>query len=116
MKRVGRYAVILMAATILVPAGCARDKPNRIPFNGVTFKSKTKAVDKKVSRADFTSTIYKVSQSLEGAKEAARHQGTIYCVTNYGNSDVVWSVGPDIETARLPIVDDTITFRGKCDP
>lgn len=108
--------MLLLAATLVITAACARDNPNRVPFNGVVFKTRTKPVDKKVSRADFTSTIYRVSQSVEGAREAARYQGTIYCVTNYGSSDIDWMVGPDSDAGRLAIVDDTITFRGKCDP
>jgi hypothetical protein len=116
MMNGGRKALIFLVTVLLVPLGCARDNPNRIPFDGVLFKSKTKAVDKKVSRADFTATIYRVSQSIDGAREAARYQGTIYCVTNYGSSDIAWTIGPDSEPGRLAIVDDTITFRGTCDP
>lgn len=108
--------LVLMAATLAVPVACGRDNPNRVPFDGVVYKSKTKPVDKKVSRADFTSTIYKVSQSLDGAREAARYQGTIYCVTNYGTSDIAWTIGPDTEPGRLAVVDNNITFRGRCDP
>lgn len=111
-----KIAVVLLAASVAVPVGCARDNPNHVPFDGVVFKSKTKAVDKKVSRADFTTTIQKASQSLDGAREAARYQGTIYCVTNYGSSDIEWIVGPETEQGRLTIVDDAITFRGRCDP
>ncbi|WP_424986050.1 hypothetical protein [Microbulbifer sp. S227A] len=107
---------LLLAAALAGPVACGRDNPNRVAFDGVIFKSKTKAVDKKVSRADFTSTIYKVSQSLDGAREAARYQGTIYCVTNYGTSRIAWTIGPDTEPGRLAVVDNNITFRGKCDP
>lgn len=115
MKMSVKTVLVLMAATLTIPVACGRDNPNQVPFDGVVFKSKTKAIDKKVSRADFTSTIYKVSQSLDGAREAARYQGTIYCVTNYGTSDIAWTIGPDTELGRLAIVDNNITFRGKCD-
>lgn len=115
MKISAKTVLVLMAATLTVPVACGRDNPNLVPFDGVVFKSKTKPVDKKVSRADFTSTIYKVSQSLDGAREAARYQGTIYCVTNYGTSDIAWTVGPDTEAGRLSVVDNNITFRGRCD-
>lgn len=111
-----KTALVLLAATLVVPVACGRDNPNRVPFDGVVFKSKTKAVDKKVSRADFTSTIYDVSQSLDGAREAARYQGTIYCVTNYGTSNIAWTIGPETDAGRLAIVDNNITFRGSCDP
>ncbi|MEY8830623.1 hypothetical protein AB9K34_19810 [Sedimentitalea sp. XS_ASV28] len=112
----GKTVLLLLVAALAGPVACGRDNPNRIAFDGVIFKSKTKAVDKKVSRADFTSTIYKVSQSVDGARDAARYQGTIYCVTNYGSSRIAWTIGPETEISRLAIVDDTITFRGKCDP
>ncbi len=112
----GKTVLLLLVAALAGPVACGRDNPNRIAFDGVIFKSKTRAVDKKVSRADFTSTIYKVSQSVDGARDAARYQGTIYCVTNYGSSRIAWTIGPDTEISRLAVVDDTITFRGKCDP
>jgi hypothetical protein len=103
-------------ALLFVLTACSGQDVNDIAFDGILFKAKTAPVDKKVSRADFIATIYGASASLEGAREAARYEGTKYCVTNYGTSDVDWSVGPDSDPARLTIVDGDISFRGRCDP
>jgi hypothetical protein len=108
-----RLAALAILATL---AACSGRNANEIAFDGILFKTKTSAVDKKVSRADFTATIYAASASLDGAREAARYEGTKYCVTNYGTSDIDWVVGPDSDPARLTLVDNNITFRGRCDP
>ncbi len=102
-----------MLATV---PGCAGSNKEAIAFDGVVFKARTRPVDKKVSRADFTATIFKVSRSLDGARQAARFEGTKYCIENYGSSAVDWSIGPDTDPGRLRVADDAITFRGRCDP
>ncbi len=112
-----RLSMISLICTALVAlGGCSRDDPNQVAFDGVLFKSKTGAIDKKVSRADFTVTVFEVSQSLDGARAAAGYEGTKYCVTNYGTSDIEWTVGPETEPGRLAVVDNAITFQGRCDP
>ncbi|AVO37207.1 hypothetical protein [Pukyongiella litopenaei] len=101
---------------VVVPAGCSTFKRDegRIAFDGVYFRSKTAAVDKKVTLADFTTTVKGVSASFDGAREAGRYEGTRYCISNYGTSKIDWSVGPDTDPQRLTIVDDTLTFSGRC--
>ncbi|MFD3189290.1 hypothetical protein ACFMPD_03315 [Sedimentitalea sp. HM32M-2] len=107
---------ICAAAVLIVVAGCSGRDANAVAFDGVVFKAKTAAVDKKVSRADFTATIFDVSRSLDGARQAAGYEGTKYCIENYGTSVIDWSVGPETEPGRLQVADDAITFRGRCDP
>jgi len=110
--KIGTACVVMALA---VGAGCSRKNANVIAFDGVIFKAKTAAVDKKVSRADFTTTIFGVSSSLDGAREAARYEGTKYCIANYGTSVIDWTVGPDTDPAQLRVVDNAITFRGQCE-
>ena len=66
------------------------------------------------ARDEFTVTARPVSASLEGAREAARYEATVYCVNRYGRSDIAWTVGPDSPDAALPIADDTLTLAGRC--
>ena len=106
---------ICLVALVAVVAGCNRDK-DAIAFDGFVFRAKTAAIDKKVSRADFRSTIQDAGRSLDGAREAARYEGTKYCIANYGTSKVEWSVGPDSDASLLTLVDGDLTFRGRCDP
>ncbi|SFT63622.1 hypothetical protein [Sedimentitalea nanhaiensis] len=105
-----------LVAAVAVVSGCSGKRKDAFAFHGVVFKAKTRPVDKKVSRADFTATIFDATQSLDGAREAARYEGTKYCIANYGTSMIDWSVGPESEPGRLSVSDNAITFRGRCDP
>ncbi|MGZ2258304.1 hypothetical protein [Roseobacter sp. A03A-229] len=59
-------------------------------------------------------TAAPVSASLLGAREAARYEATIFCVTEYGSSAIEWVVGPDDADEVLPITNDTLTLEGAC--
>lgn len=106
---------LIVIAALATGAGCSGKKKDRVAFDGVVFKTKTKPVDKKKSLADFTTTIFDVSRSLDGAREAAAYEGVKYCIANYGTSEINWVVGPDTEPENLTVVDDDITFQGQCD-
>jgi hypothetical protein len=83
-------------------------------FDGQKFRTKTEAVGD--DRQDFQVAVFKVSQSVTGALQAADYDATRYCVKNFGNSDKSWiDGGPDAEGAKLRVVDDTLTFRGRCE-
>jgi hypothetical protein len=107
---------VLCAASLLVASGCTKREDKLTPFDGHYFKAKIKPVDKKASRADFTTTIWAVSQSLDGARQAGHYEGTKYCIAQYGSSKINWAVGPDTAPENLTIVDDTLTFAGRCEP
>ncbi|WP_425046164.1 hypothetical protein [Primorskyibacter sp. S87] len=107
---------LTLAAAALVLAGtlgCTRPE-NRVLFDGLYFPSKSKAVDKKVSRAEFTATVNKVSQSFDSARKAAEYEGIRYCIVNYGTSRIDWLVGPDTDPAQLRIEKDSLTYQGTC--
>ncbi|KIN64694.1 hypothetical protein Z946_3586 [Sulfitobacter noctilucicola] len=99
----------LLAIGVL--GGCANSK-NRLAFDGQYFRTKVAKVDGQ--RDIFTVRIRDVSRSLDGAREAGRHAGVSYCVKNYGDSDITWSVGPDTPPEQLQISDDTLVFQGIC--
>ena len=113
--RKGRLVLAGLICAVVVTTGCSGQKrENRMLFNGYYFPVKAKAIDKKVSLADFTVTVDKASQSPDDAREAGRHGGTVYCIANYGTSEIEWSLGPDSDPAQLRIVDDKFTFSGTC--
>lgn len=119
--RGGRLA--LLAACVLVvslSAGCAKREDKffvyEVDGQQAIFRSKSSAVDKKVTLADFLVTVRDVSQSLDGARAAGRNEATKYCIAQYGTSQVKWNVGPDTAAEYLRVVDDTLTFSGRCDP
>ncbi|MFT6091127.1 hypothetical protein [Sulfitobacter sp.] len=105
-----RFFVI--ACTIAaVLAGCTSQE-DRVAFDGIYFKTKVSKVDGQ--RDVFTLLVKSASRSIEGAREAARYEATVYCVNNYGSSDIVWVVGPDTPADNLRLVDDSLTFSGSC--
>jgi len=106
----------LCVGALLLSAGCERREDKLEPFDGFYYKAKASTVDKKISLADFTTTVWGVSQSLEGARLAGGYEGTKYCIAQYGTSKIKWSVGPDTAVESLRIVDDTLNFAGRCDP
>ncbi|MDX2483112.1 MAG: hypothetical protein QNK42_05580 [Pseudodonghicola sp.] len=103
-----------VAALCLLAVGGCTNKDKQIRFDGQHFKTKAKAVDRKVSVAEFTVEIKKVSQSLKGARAAGGYAGTRYCVTKYGSSGIDWAIGPETAPETLVIDRDTLTFRGTC--
>ncbi|MFK7743465.1 MAG: hypothetical protein AB8B47_00315 [Roseobacter sp.] len=107
MKRLSAAFVIL--ATVLTACGPDADD---ILFDGEFFRTKIKT--ERGSRQNFVVTARPVQASLEGAREAARYEATVYCVNRYGRSDIIWAVGPDSPDEELPISGDTLTFEGQC--
>ncbi|MFK7752006.1 MAG: hypothetical protein AB8B51_05610 [Sedimentitalea sp.] len=94
-------------------AGCEED-PNRLPFDGFYFKSKTSKF--KDGLDEFTVTVFEATRSLDGARQAAGFEGTRYCIANYGTSKIVWAVGPQTALDALSVSDDQVVFSGRCNP
>lgn len=118
LRTYGRRAGLALAGVALIAsvAGCTKREDKLFPFDGHYYKVKSGAVDKKVTLVDFTLTVSQVSQSLDGAREAGGYEGIRYCIKNFGSSDIDWKVGPETEPQHLTIVDDTLTFAGRCNP
>jgi predicted small secreted protein len=103
---------LALAATVVL-AACNRGEED-ILFDGQKYK--TKARKEADDLAVFVASITPVSASLDGAREAGRYEGTKYCIENYGTSKIKWTVGPDTDPETLTISDDTLVFRGECNP
>ena len=85
---------------------------DEILFDGQRFRASLDADND--ARQNFIVSVRPVSASLEGAREAGRYEGTVYCVNRYGSSDIIWVVGPDSPDEALPISGDTLTLQGSC--
>ncbi|NOD61789.1 MULTISPECIES: hypothetical protein [unclassified Ruegeria] len=112
--KISKTLVVVLALVSVSACGLIRPSEDRLLFDGQAFRTKAKAVDKKKSPADFTVVVKGVSASLDGAREAGRHEGTKFCVQNFGSSRIDWKVGPDTEPQQLTIADDQLTFAGTC--
>lgn len=109
-----RTAIVTLVVAAIALTACSGEERG-IAFDGVYFKTKTKTVDKK-NLSVFTTSISPVSASVQGALAAARHQGTTYCIQNFGTSRIDWTNSPYAEPETLAVVDDTLTFQGTCRP
>ncbi len=105
-----RTAFITCAALAAL-TGCT-DPSRQVLFDGMQFNGRTN-IDKDDKR-NFVATASPVSQSLQGAREAARFEGTSYCVRKYGRSDIEWGASPDADATELNIVEDVLTVQGRC--
>ena len=104
-------AVCISLAGLLVLSACGPDD-DALFFDGFQYNTRVKSERK--TREDFIVTARPVSNSLLGAREAARHQAISYCIEQYGSSAIDWVVGPDSPDEELPIDGDTLTLQGTC--
>ena len=102
---------ILSTLALSMLAGCT-NPDDQVRFDGLLFNGRLTA-DKEDTRS-FVASVTPVSQSLEGAREAARYEGTTYCIRKYGRSDIDWTASPEAEATALNIVEDTLTVQGRC--
>ncbi len=103
---------VLSGIVVLVGlAGCA-PPDNAVLFDGQRYFGRLQA-DSEDRRA-FTATVSPVSKGLAGAREAARHEGTYYCVTKYGHSYITWTIDPDAPETSFDLSDDRLTVQGRC--
>ena len=99
---------LLLGASVL--AGC--NDSDRVQYDGQYFRAKVAKVDKRVDV--FTVTIKDPTRSIEGARAAAHHEGTSYCVGNFGTSDIIWNIDPLDAEAQVTVVDNALVFQGRC--
>lgn len=99
---------------VLLVSACQERRADRIAFDGVFFRSNASNLDR--LRDNFEVTVRPVSASLEGARDAGRHEAIRYCIKNFGSSDITWIAGPDAEDGTLNISGDRLVLRGTCTP
>ncbi|MDO6732516.1 hypothetical protein Q4577_21025 [Marinovum sp. 2_MG-2023] len=106
-----RAVIFLLCMSLGAVAACSRDDSRQITFDGERFRGTAKTVDK-ADRRIFIATAGPASRSLDGVREAVRHQGTRYCIRWFGISDIAWDIDPDAEV--LPIDSDKVVLKGRC--
>ena len=115
-KRVlGAGRPFLIAGTCaLILAGCSGTirNVNAVKFDGHYFAGR--ASKSSVDPHGFSVRIRNAAKSIAGAREAARYEATIYCIEQFGTSDIIWSIGPDDEAISLS--NGSLTLAGRCDP
>ena len=94
-------------------AGC-NQADDRVRFDGEVFRGKASKV--KDNPRAFTAWVSPVAASIDGAREAARYEGTKYCIAAYGTSDIEWSVSPDTEDLTAQIDGNQLNVAGECQP
>ncbi|MBE1284849.1 MAG: hypothetical protein GJ676_16175 [Rhodobacteraceae bacterium] len=106
---------VMGVVAVMVVAGC--ENPNyREYHDGLYFPTKTKSVDKKTQRETFSVQVSRVAQSVDAARKAAHHEGTKYCIANYGSSKIEWVQDPLDEETPLRVTNDQLNFQGTCKP
>ncbi|MQY41097.1 hypothetical protein GG681_00435 [Epibacterium sp. SM1969] len=114
-KRKLSVATAAICATLVV-AGCgAKAKDDRTRYDGIPFRASAKALNKKENLAEFRVAVKDALRSENGARAAAHHEGTAYCIANYGLSDINWRNDPlNLDSALVLDGKDAI-FEGVCD-
>ena len=117
MKQVKKLTMLVVLTSLLASCGAVdRLKPKKgVYFDGHKYRVRAEKVGDE--REEFQVTVSQASRSIEGTREAGRHSAVTYCIKNYGRSDMEWAAGqgPDDDNIESRIVDDKITFRGRCD-
>ena len=103
------FAILIGVALAVTACGPGDDA---VSFDGHFYNARLKS--ERSDRAQFAVTTRPVSASLDGAREAARYEAIVYCVNQFGRSDVDWVVGPDDESETLTIENDTLMLQGRC--
>lgn len=108
-KRWGTLALVVVCC--LAAASCAK-RQERVLFDGNFYPTKSKA--DKSDRANFVVTVRRVSRGIDGARMAGGHEGTRYCIENFGTSVIEWTQGPDAEDGTLQMSGGNLVLRGRC--
>lgn len=104
--------LVVIAACLGITACDRLVEDNRVAFDGIYFSSKV-SFDK-AQQENFEIVVRRATQSVDGAREAGRYEATIYCVRNFGTSDVDWVLGPDAD--QIQITDGDLYLKGTCRP
>ncbi len=110
LPRVMRTTVICLA--VLVAASCARNE-ERVLFDGVHYKAKSKAASKD-DRKIFETVVRRPDQGIKGALAAGEHESKRYCLKNFGTSEIEWSRGPNDPQAPLYAQGGSLVLNGQC--
>jgi hypothetical protein len=103
--------LILMTVSALMLAACS-ERSERVLFDGMYFPAKAKKASD--DRMEFEVSVRRAAQGLEAAQAAGRHEGTRYCIENFGTSEIAWSGEAEGEGAAMQMSNDTLSMKGRC--
>lgn len=103
--------ILLSLSALALLTACGEDE-DRVYFDGVTFRAKARKVDDNL--AVFRVEVHKASKTYAGALQAGVHEGTRYCIKNFGSSRIDWAHTPETLPAQLVTAKDTLVLRGEC--
>ena len=108
------YRIGVAALALLSLTACDRlNRVNHHPFNGTYFRTSVKS--ERANRQNFTLTVRRAADNLEGAREAGRYAATKHCVKYRGTSDIIWSQGPDMDVQAFLTQGGELVLAGQCD-
>ncbi len=111
------WKTLILLTLITTIAACAQQRESRrVAFDGIAFRSKTAAVDKKVTRAEFAVEVRDAAQSINAARRAGHYEGIKYCIAEYGTSDITWVSDPLDPEAQLTMSGPDLLLQGTCQP
>ena len=105
-------ATVVFASTLVAACSGTIRNVNSVKFDGHYFSGRAAKI--KTDPYGFSVRIRNAAKSFAGAREAARYEATIYCIEQFGTSDIIWSIGPDDEAISLS--NGSLTLAGRCDP
>lgn len=105
-------ATVVFASTLVAACSGTIRNVNAVKFDGHYFAGR--ASKSSLDPHGFSVRIRNAAKSIAGAREAARYEATIYCIEQFGTSDIIWSIGPDDEAISLS--NGSLTLAGRCDP
>ena len=111
-RRLRALATVVVASTLVAACSGTTRNVDAVKFDGHYFAGRASK-----SNADphgFSVRIRNAAKSIAGAREAAQYEATIYCIQQFGTSDIIWSIGPDDEAISLS--NRSLTLAGRCDP
>jgi len=93
MRQPRAYPVRGAAALLVLAlaAGCA-DRGERVLFDGNYYPAKARG--ERDDRTEFTATARRADNGVAGARKAAVHEATRYCLRNFGTSEITWAGVP----------------------
>jgi hypothetical protein len=105
-------ATVVVASTLVAACSGTIRNVNAVKFDGHYFAGR--ASKNSADPHEFSVRIRNAAKSIAGAREAAQYEATIYCIQQFGTSDIIWSIGPDDEAISLS--NRSLTLAGRCNP
>ena len=109
-----KIKTVVTFAIMVVPLGmtaCARQETS-VAFDGIYFSASASAP--RSDRSDFTVKVRRATKNIKAAAQAGAFEGTKHCVRYFGNSDIAWTVSPDMPDPTAALDGSSLIFRGRC--